>query len=287
MRSAGIRLVALDLDGVVYRGRTLLPGVREAVADVRARGLELRFVTNNSTLHRSAVAARLVSCGLQAEESHILTSGAATASWVAARVDAGSPVLAVGEAGLLQELREAGMRPFYPGDRGGSWGVDPDLTPREGEEGAAAVVVGLDRAVTYGVIAAAHSVVREGALYVATNIDNTYPVEEGILPGAGAVAAAITAAAGREPLVVGKPFRELAEVLETNTGVPPAETLFVGDRLETDIALGVSAGMQTLLVLTGVSGEKDLQSLDIRPDHVRKDLRELPGLLASLTGREG
>lgn len=287
MSSAGVRLVALDLDGVVYRGRTLLPGVQEAVANVRARGLELRFVTNNSTLHRSAVAARLVSYGLQVEESHILTSGAATASWVAARVDAGSSVLVVGEAGLLQELREAGMRPFYPGDRGGSWGVDPDLTPREGEEDAAAVVVGLDRAVTYGVIAAAHSAVREGALYVATNIDNTYPVEEGILPGAGAVAAAITAAAGQEPLVVGKPFRELAEVLEANTGVPPAETLFVGDRLETDIALGASAGMQTLLVLTGVSGKEDLESSEIRPDYVRKDLRELPGLLASLAGREG
>jgi len=284
---AEIRLVALDLDGVVYRGRTLLPGVEKALSAVRDRGLELRFVTNNSTLHRSAVAARLVSYGLQVEESQILTSGAATASWVADRVAADSRILVVGEGGLLEELREVGMYPFYPGDRGGSWGTDPDLSPREGEEGVTAVVVGLDRAVSYGVIAAAQAAIRDGALYVATNIDATYPVEGGVLPGAGAVAAAVTAAAGREPVVVGKPSSILAEVLSSTTGISSEETLFVGDRLETDIALGVTAGMHTLLVLTGVTARGDLQDSKIRPDHVLADLRDLPNLLDSVAAREG
>src|SRR5680860_1162228 len=126
---------------------------------------------------QEAVAARLVSYGLQVEESQILTSGAATASWVADRVAADSRILVVGEGGLLEELREVGMYPFYPGDRGGSWGTDPDLSPREGETGVTAVVVGLERAVSYGVIAAAQAAIRDGALYVATNIDATYPVE--------------------------------------------------------------------------------------------------------------
>src|SRR5660398_276378 len=283
---AEIRLVALDLDGVVYRGRTLLPGVEKALSAVRDRGLELRFVTNNSTLHRSAVAARLVSYGLQVEESQILTSGAATASWVADRVAADSRILVVGEGGLLEELGEVGMYPFYPVDRGGSWGTDPDLSPREGEEGVTAVVVGLDRAVSYGVIAAAQAAIRDGALYVATNIDATYPVEGGVLPGAGAVAAAVTAAAGREPVVVGKPSSILAEVLSSTTGISSEETLFVGDRLETDIALGVTAGMHTLLVLTGVTARGDLQDSKIRADHVLADLRDLPSLLDSVAARE-
>src|SRR5660397_122118 len=161
---AEIRLVALDLDGVVYRGRTLLPGVEKALSAVRDRGLELRFVTNNSTLHRSAVAARLVSYGLQVEESQILTSGAATASWVADRVAADSRILVVGEGGVMAELREVGMYPSYPRDRGGACGTDPDLPRREGEEGVTAVVVGLDRGVSYGVIAAAQAAIRDLSL---------------------------------------------------------------------------------------------------------------------------
>jgi len=272
---AGIKLVALDLDGVVYRGGMVLPGAREALEDVVRRGLDLRYVSNNSTAHRETVSERLTGMGLPAGADRVLTSGFVAGRWLRARLPEGTPVMVMGEEGLLRELREAGLAAYHVG---GAAAVAP----------AAAVVVGMDRSLSFQTLAQAQAAIRSGALFVATNPDPTFPTPDGLVPGAGALVAAVATAAETEPVFMGKPGLALAEILATVTGVPSRETLFVGDRLSTDIAMGEDAGMITALVLTGVTSEADLERArgeagSVLPDHVLADLRELPDLLDSLS----
>ena len=269
-----LRMVAFDIDGVIHRGATLLPAAREALQDVLARGLLLRYVTNNSTQHRSAVAARLAGFGLPAGPELILTSGAATATWLRHRLDPGSPVLVVGGGGLVQELSEVDLAPRYAGE----------VEPAAARTGFSAVVVGLDRGFTYRTLAAAQQALLHGALFVATNSDATFPAEDGLWPGGGALVAAVATAAGRAPVVIGKPQVELARVLAGPIGLSPEEILFVGDRLDTDIAWAHRAGMRSVLVLTGVTQARDLEAPDApRPDFVLPDLHGLAGVLDELT----
>jgi 4-nitrophenyl phosphatase len=280
--AARIRLVALDLDGVVYRGGMVLPGARAALEDVVARGLDLRYVSNNSTAHRQTVSDRLAGMGLPAGADRILTSGYVAGSWLRARLPEGAPVMVMGEQGLLRELREAGLDAFHVGEEGTA-----PAGPPFGAGPPAAVVVGMDRSLSFHTLATAQAAVRAGALFVATNPDPTFPTPDGLVPGAGALVAAVATAAETEPVFMGKPGLALAETLASITGIPPGETLFVGDRLSTDIDMGCRAGMITALVLTGVTCEADLEcartkGADSLPDHVLADLRELPGLLDSL-----
>ncbi len=268
-----LRMVAFDIDGVIHRGTTLLPGAREALEDVLARGLLLRYVTNNSTQHRSAVAARLASFGLPAHAEIILTSGAATANWLRQRLDPGSPVLVVGGEGLAQELAEVGLAPR----------LAAGVSPAQARDGFRAVVVGLDRSFTYDSLASAQQALLHGALFVATNTDATFPADDGFLPGGGAIVAAVATAAGRQPVVVGKPQVELARILAEPSGLAPREILFVGDRLDTDIEWARQADMRSVLVLTGVARRADLEDpCAPRPDYVLDDLGGLPPLLDSL-----
>jgi len=297
----GLRLLALDLDGVVYRGDVVLPGVREALAEALCRGLDIRYVSNNSTAHRETVSARLAAMGLPAGTERVLTSGFVTGRWLKERLPVGASVLVVGEAGLVRELAEAGFDPIRAGE--GAVG------------GVGAVVVGLDRGLTYAGLKDALSAIDHGALFVATNEDATVPTPEGLAPGAGAIVAAVKTMTRSEPILVGKPGAALAWALAGTTGVPPAETLMVGDRLDTDVAMGAAAGMITALVLTGVTTEAELERVRSErgadvvagaagaesvggadavggaaesaesggtlrvPDHVLADMTELPALL--------
>ncbi len=270
-----IRLVALDLDGVVYRGGLVLPGAVKALRDVLSRGLDLRYVSNNSTAHRRTVSERLAKMGVPAGESRVLTSGYVTGRWLRARLSEGAPVMVVGEDGLIAELREAGLDAFHAsGEAAGdaAHGVTGKV-PK-------AVVVGMDRAFTFGSLAAAQKAIMDGALFVATNRDATFPTPDGLVPGSGAIVAAVATAAQTEPVLIGKPSTALAKALEEASGVSPADTVFVGDRVSTDIVMGHEAGMVTVLVLTGVSRVGDPgNSL---ADYVIKDLTELAGVLERL-----
>jgi 4-nitrophenyl phosphatase len=289
MGAAGIRLVALDLDGVVYRGGMVLPGVPEALAEVLRRGLDLRYVSNNSTAHRVTVSERLVGMGVPASAERVLTSGFVTGRWLRERLPEGTTVLVVGEAGLMRELAEAGLTPLYAGERGPGGAA----MIGNGTSTPAAVVVGMDRAFSYDILTVAQAAIMSGALFVATNEDPTFPTPQGIVPGAGAIVAAVATAAQKEPVLMGKPGLALAETLATVTGIPASQTLFVGDRLSTDISMGHRAGMVTALVLTGVTSEADLRrkrtgvgaegaEATPLPDHVLADMSELPGLLDRL-----
>jgi glycerol-1-phosphatase len=305
---ARVRLVALDLDGVIYRGGMLLPGVRDALDEVVRRGLDLRYVSNNSTAHRETVSERLAGMGLPAGADRVFTSGYVAGRWLRTRLPAGTPVMVMGEEGLLRELREAGLAAYHVGEEsrngpkqeaGGvshsaeyeptaSAAVPAPTADALTADAPAAVVVGMDRSLSFHTLAEAQAAIRGGALFVATNPDPTFPTPDGLVPGAGALVAAVAAASETEPVLMGKPGQALAEILAEVTGVPPQETLFVGDRLSTDIAMGHKAGMVTVLVLTGVTCEADLERARTEegsalPDHVLADLRELPALLDSLS----
>jgi 4-nitrophenyl phosphatase len=280
-----IKLVAFDLDGVIYRGGVLLPGVAAALAAALARGIEYRFVTNNSTAHREEVAARLAGLGLPASAAQILTSGAVSAHFLRTRLPVGARLLVVGETGLMRELREAGFEVAHAGDAALSR-ADTTRPADAPPAPPAAVVVGLDRSFTYAALTAGQHAILRGALFLATNEDATVPQPDGVDPGAGSLVAAVATAAGAAPIVMGKPGLALAEALAVGTGIVAAETLFVGDRLDTDIEMGERAGMVTALVLTGVSTVEDVGALGTRggarPDHVLATLEELPALLDRL-----
>lgn len=317
-----VTLVAVDLDGVVWRGSELLPGAREALNAVVCRGLDLRYVTNNSTAHRTLVSERLAALGLPAGVERVLSSGFVTGRWLRERLPGGALVMVVGEEGLVRELCEAGFdarhveewskRGEFPkGEPGWRKTESPAGGPTVGparSSGAskpvanvlptgashtvpglpAAVVVGMDWSFSYASLAAAQAAVKAGALFVATNPDATFPTPSGLKPGAGALVAAVATAAEKEPILMGKPGLALAEILAAVTGAPAEATLFVGDRLETDIAMGMKAGMKTVLVLTGVTRRADLearleQGNGLLPDYVIESLAELPGLLDEIT----
>lgn len=254
-----LRGVVLDLDGVVYRGRELLPGSAEFLAWLRERELPFAFVTNNSTRTPGQYVEHLRRLGIAAEEAQVITSALCAAALLR-RWELRGPVLVVGGEGLRQAVRQAG-----------------NALVDEGE--AEAVVVGLDTQLTYARLRAACSALRRGARFMATNLDANLPVEGELWPGAGAIVAAIRTATGREPVCVGKPEPYPFQMALERLGTRPQETLMVGDQMATDVVGARRMGMPTALVLTGVASEEDARAGDVRPDLVARDLGELLRLL--------
>lgn len=226
-------LYIFDLDGTLYRGSQAIPGAAETLAALRHTGSEIRFLTNNSSQTPQAQAAKLTSMGIQAEPEEVLTSGLGTAIYLA---DAGLPrAFVVGELGLIEQLEMKGIRSVV------------------GDEECDTVVVGICRHFTYGLMNEAMQRILKGARFIATNTDATYPMEDGVVPGAGSVVAAVQTCSGQAPIVIGKPNTLLVEMTLRLSGLQPEDALVVGDRYETDIVSGKDAGCDTLMVLTGVT----------------------------------
>ena len=245
--------VLLDLDGVLHRGARPIPGAAESVVALRSRGARPVFVTNNASRTPGQVVAHLASVGIEAAVDEVITSALVTASALAER--GLRRALVIGQEGLLEALAERGVQ---------SVGLEGDPE---------AVVVGLDRGVTYERLRDAALAVQRGAAYVAANPDTTFPAEDGNWPGAGALAAAITAAAGRSPEVMGKPAAPIFRVALARAG--GTRPLVVGDRLDTDIAGAAALGWDSCLVLTGVTSRADLADGVPAPTYVEEDLRAL------------
>ncbi|WP_456474193.1 HAD-IIA family hydrolase [Candidatus Pyrohabitans sp.] len=236
----------LDLDGVVYRGRELLPGVEEKIAKLKKRGKVL-FVTNNSTKTRAEYAEKLSSLGVEAGEDEIITSAYAAAQYIAEH-HRRAGVYVIGEGGLKKELEWRG------------------ISIRE--SGCSVVVVGLDRRFTYKKLAIAQHHLLHGAELLATNRDPTLVTERGLIPGAGAIVAAVETASERQARLIGKPSKIMGELILRHLGAKPEESLLIGDRLDTDIAMGKALGMRTALVLTGATRRGDVDKSRIKPDYV-------------------
>ncbi len=256
---SSLRCVLFDMDGVVYRGSTPLPGAQEVFDYLNRKGMPYCLITNNATLTARQYVAKLASMGITVPESAVLTSGAATALYLARLEPRGAPVYVVGEAGLLEPLLAAG---FWLDER----------APRY-------VCVGLDRALTYEKLKIATLAIRRGARFVAANPDTTLPIEEGLAPGNGAILAAIQTATDVSPFVVGKPSAAIVDLAIDLLGADRATTAIIGDRLDTDVLAGQRAGIGTILVLTGVHQVADVPDYEGKPEWVVRDLPEFLRLL--------
>jgi len=265
---AEITTVVFDLDGVIYRGRSVLPHAVETVAWLHDQGYRVYFMTNNSGLTRSQYADRLRGMGIPSHETEIMTS--AYASGLHLRENGLLPATAyvISDGGLEQELMEAGV----------------DVLAEDDDRRADYVIVGMDRRLTYAKLERAQQEILRGSKFIASNADPTYPVEGGVMPGAGTVVSAIQTATGQEPVVIGKPKTYMIDKVIEQAGVGRGEVLVVGDRLSTDIELAKRAGVTAALVLTGVSTRSEAESAPEhqRPDWILRDLGELP---ARLVGR--
>jgi glycerol-1-phosphatase len=265
-------LLIVDLDGVVYRGLTPVPGMPELLTRRAAAGDIIAYATNNSRWHRADYEERLASMGAPVRLDRIVTAARATAMALAERPEPTGPVMVFGGPGLWREVQEAGLSTVGTTDAG--------LAAAPGS-----VVVGIDVDLSYERLTIAADAIRDGALFVATNRDPVYPVDGRLLAGAGSIVSALATAGGREPdLVIGKPepglFRQAAHAV----GATPESAIVIGDGLRTDILAAHRVGARSVLMLTGVTTRAELEaaSSDERPTAVAADARELEAILDDL-----
>lgn len=252
--------VLFDLDGTVYRGSRAIPGAAEAISRVREHGTPVRFVTNNASKAPEEVAEHLTGLGVSAKVAEVNTSAQAGALVLRERLPAGAAVLVVGTEALADEVAAAGLRPV-----------------RRVTDNPVAVVQGHSPDTGWADLAEACLAIRNGALWVACNIDPTLPTERGQLPGNGSMVAALRTATNQEPKIAGKPRPPLLRAAAESAGA--VAPLVVGDRLDTDIAGAVASGFASLAVLTGVTTPAALLAADpgMRPRYVAADLTALDG----------
>ncbi|MGW0647100.1 HAD-IIA family hydrolase [Streptomyces badius] len=249
----------LDLDGVVYAGGEAIVHAVESLAAARAGGMHLAYVTNNALRTPDAVAEHLTELGVPAEPSDVITSAQAVARLVADQLPPGARVLAIGGEGLRVALRERGLEPV-----------------ESAEDDPAAVVQGYGGPdMAWGRFAEASYAIRRGLPWFASNTDLTIPSARGIAPGNGAAVEVVRIATGAEPQVAGKPLPPMHRETVLRTGAK--RPIVVGDRLDTDIEGAFNGGVDSLLVLTGVTDAAQLVAAppEHRPTYVDRDLRGL------------
>ncbi len=260
MRRGPLRGILFDMDGVLYRGRRALPGARTTLAALDRAGLPYALVTNNSTRSPRQYVRHLANMGMRVPAERIVTSSVGTTAYLHRILRPGARVLVIGEPALRRALVRAGFTPAW--------------------QDVAAVVVGLDRRLTYKKLALATAALARGAAFVASNPDPLLPTESGMLPGAGSIVAALQYAAGRDPVIIGKPDPRLLREAIRRIGTRASQTAMVGDQRSTDIAAGRAAGLFTILVMTGIAGSRRGGQGDPRPDLTVRNLHELRRWLA-------
>ncbi|WP_457751248.1 HAD-IIA family hydrolase [Thermococcus sp.] len=248
------------MDGVLYRNRSPIPGAPGFIRFLNSRGIPYVLLTNNSTLTPGDYRKKLLSMGMDVPEGRIVTSGRITAIYMEENLENG-PVFVIGAMGLVKEIELAGWEIISMEDMQRRW------------KDVMHVVVGLDPGLTYDKLKYGTLAIRNGATFIGTNPDTTYPAEEGLYPGAGSIIAALKASTDVEPLIVGKPNKPAYRVLRDILG--EEEIWMVGDRLDTDIAFAKRFGMKAVMVLTGVSTLEDVEESNLRPDLVVPDVGAL------------
>src|SRR6187455_436826 len=237
----------IDMDGVIYRERQLIPGAEHFILLLLERGVPFAFLTNNSQRTRRDVAMKLTRMGIHVDEQHIFTCAMATARFLAAQKPRGTAFV-IGEGGLTQALHKNGYAIVDE---------DPDY-----------VVVGEGRTFNMEIVEAAVRMILRGSKLIATNIDPNCPTSQGLRPGCGAIVAMLETATGLRAFSVGKPSPVMMRAARKELGLATDETIMIGDTMETDILGGVSMGYRTALVLTGSTKRDDLKRYAYRPDLV-------------------
>lgn len=248
----------IDLDGTMYRGKERIEAASDFVKALKEKEIPHLFVTNNSSRRPNQVAEKLNSFDIPAEAEQVFTTSMATASYINEHKK-NARVYAIGEEGLFHALQQKGHTLV--------------------EDHSDYVIVGLDRDITYEKLGKACLNVRAGATFLSTNGDIAIPTEQGMLPGNGSLTSVVTVSTGVEPTFIGKPESIIMEQAMEALGLTKKETLMVGDNYHTDILAGMNAGLDTLLVHTGVTTKEHLKEYDQLPTYTIDSLAEwIPNL---------
>lgn len=250
-----IRALILDFDGVLWHDTQPVGNVSEIFSIIKKRGLKVVIVTNNATRKIDQYLNEFHKVGLVLKPWQIINSAIATSLYLKNKFPHGGAVYIVGEIGIRHYIKQQGFI--------------------ESEENVIAVIGSLDREINYQKIHKAATFVRNGALFLGTNPDETYLTPNGLAPAAGVILAAIETASGVKPIIMGKPEKEIFLQALSRLGSLPEETLVIGDRLDTDIIGGIKAGCKTGLVYTGVTTAEQYENSEIEPDFVAQNLSEL------------
>jgi arabinose operon protein AraL len=254
-----------DLDGTIYLGDKILPGALGTFDSLRSQGKKVLFLSNNPLRTRQDYVVKLSNMGIRITIDEVINSSYVLCQHLK-KLDHGAAVFPIGEEALKRDLEDNGF----------------SISSQPGE--IRYVIASFDRTFVYEKLIVALEAIKEGAHFIATNPDRTCPFEDGELPDAGAVIGAIEGMTGRKvEWVAGKPSKIMADVIIEHLRVEPEEILMVGDRLETDIALG-RYGFRTALVLTGIAKEEDLQHSLWQPDFLFNGIWELGRLLGKEVG---
>jgi len=253
---AKYRYLIVDVDGVLRRSRQPLPGAGQFLPWIVQRGMDYRIVSNNSMSPPERLRTTFAEMGIITDEAHIITSATGTAWYLKRLAPQGGKVYIIGEEGIRKALLDDGL--FTLDDQQADF-----------------VVVAIDRSFTYEKLARACTLIRNGARFIATNTDATYPMEVGVIPGGGALVAAVQVCAETKPIVIGKPERILFDMALDQMGATKEETVVLGDRLDTDIAGALAAGMDSIMVLTGINSNEDVLASPYKPTFIFNDLPAL------------
>ncbi len=255
-----LRGLVIDMDGVLWHGETPLPGFADFFDVLRRLKISFILATNNNTLAPAGFAQKVARLGVTISPYQVLTASVATVRYVKTHFATGSRLYVIAEAPFKALLTEAGFVL-----------ADHDVK---------AVIAAMDRALTYEMLKRATLLIRAGAEFIGPNPDRVYPTEEGLLPGSGTVLAALIASTDRQPIIIGKPERWIFQMALERMELEAREVASLGDRLDTDIAGGQSAGLQTILVLSGITTAEALAASLVRPTWVFSGIGELASALA-------
>lgn len=269
-RLIDMELFVLDMDGTFYLGNHLFEWSRYFVKTVRSLGKDFAFLTNNSSQDPESYIQKIRNMGLAGEKIQVFTSGEATAEYIK-RYTNYKKLFVLGTDKLKKIFIEYDLSVVNP-NRFGEYLEKPD-----------AVVLGFDKTLTYESLTVMCDFVRKGLPYIATHPDINCPVENGFIPDAGAIIQAIKASTTREPdIVIGKPNPYILDLLAEKSGIEKEKICMIGDRLYTDIKLGLNSGILSILVLSGETTVDDLERSDIKPDLVFNNIGEIAKVLEDL-----
>ncbi|EPS96373.1 hypothetical protein FOMPIDRAFT_1038163 [Fomitopsis schrenkii] len=251
-----------DCDGVLWQGDRMIDGVPEVLSLLRTHKKRIFFVTNNATKSRKSYKKKFDQLGLEAYVDEVFGSAYASAVYISTvmKMPKHKKVYVVGMKGLEEELEEEGIQHLGGTDPADNTLAEFHLKDFHPDPDVGAVLCGLDTSINYTKLSKAFTYLKRDptCVFLATNIDSTYPSADGLLPGAGAVSAPLATALGREPLSIGKPAETMMDCIKAKYQFDPKRAIMVGDRLNTDIEFGNRGGLATLLVLTGITHESEV-----------------------------
>jgi 4-nitrophenyl phosphatase len=264
-----IHALIIDMDGVLWEGNRALPGLIDFFQCLRNQSLPFILATNNASLTQQQYINKLQTMGISVSHQEILTSSMATAHYLAehsSHHSASPSAYVIGEEGLRQPLIQQGFTLIESFDK---------------ETPADFVICGLDRQLTWDKLADASLHLHAGAQFIATNADTSLPTERGPVVGNGAILAALQATTQIAPIVIGKPEPIMYQQAIKILGIAPEKTIAIGDRLNTDILGAVNTHIRSIMVLTGISQEKDIASVDYQPTWIMPDIQAVTKALIS------